>query len=190
MLAIIQKDHDTAKMILKNQHLLPNQQDHNGNTALIFAICTQDHEVINKLLEHEQLDINLQNNQGETALMMAIRVQDADTVNLLLAHGADASKKDRNLDTALTIAQKCKNPNMLKLVLDHANNQANSKNMLTQSRTVLHSEYSSNVGLESKKPTNQSEKNSQAKHSRTINSLPDDSNDVDTTEHPNKKAKH
>ena len=77
-----------------------------GRTLLMLAAgrATVPERLASLLLTHEQLQVDLRDQEGRTALMVAARNDHAGLVETLLALGADPGLKDRNGDTALSLA--------------------------------------------------------------------------------------
>jgi len=77
-----------------------------GRTLLMLAAdrATVPERLASLLLTHESLQVDLRDQEGRTALMVAARNGHAGLVETLLALGADPGLKDKDDDTALTLA--------------------------------------------------------------------------------------
>ena len=105
LLIAAEKGYADVAMFLIDNGAAVNVADANGNTPLIFVIHkTGDVALARQLLERSTDTLNAQNHTGETALMYAAWHGSLDIVQLLLAHNADATLKNRQGDTAATLA--------------------------------------------------------------------------------------
>lgn len=94
---------------------LLNNQDEDGNSALIIACATEQAPVAN-LLINKGADVDLANNAGETALMHAVAHGDEKTVELLIAKGANVNAQNADGKTVFDFAQEVANKDILKLL--------------------------------------------------------------------------
>lgn len=96
--------------------------DNSGNNALnglamsIFAQQNDTVVAIARLLIDRGIDINHQNSKRMTPLMAATFLGNEPLVRLLLERGAKVQLKNRDEDTALTLAKKAKRPDIVKLL--------------------------------------------------------------------------
>jgi ankyrin repeat protein len=81
---------------------LLDSQDHNGNTALIYATGDQNHSMIKMLLEHGA-NPNISTSEGCTPLICSTLAGDIESVKLLIEHSANVNTAGKN-GTALIIA--------------------------------------------------------------------------------------
>ncbi len=86
-----------------------------GETPLYVAAFSCRDSVIRVLLRYGA-DVNRSNDSGRTPLMSACFLGHPTTVRLLLEAGADSGLRDKYGDTALDIAQKFKNQNVVKVL--------------------------------------------------------------------------
>ena len=92
----------------------------NGITPLHFASMLGRHEVVETLLKHGA-DVNsAEDSDLSTPLHVAVQNEHHVAVNLLLRSGADISAKQRNLATAIDVADNCKDRNILRTLIFHA----------------------------------------------------------------------
>lgn len=105
--------------MLLNAGADPNFQDHNGNTALMFAMQDGNQEIV-KLLLANVANPNIQNKRGNTALMGAIYYGKDAVVPLLIEYGAHINLKNKDGDTALIIAAGKGNSNSVRLLLENS----------------------------------------------------------------------
>ena len=83
-----------------------NQQDENGNTALIIAIENKYFHLADELIK-AGVNIDIQNNNDETALMVAAMLGYSEVVDKLLKAGANKNLYDKYYgNTALILATK------------------------------------------------------------------------------------
>jgi len=80
-----------------------NEQDHNGNTALMWAVSA-DREDLVQMLVDQGADLNVQNFAGETALYLAASRGNSRVCNHLLVHGANVNIPSLEGATAMHIA--------------------------------------------------------------------------------------
>ncbi len=94
-----------------------NHVDKNGRTALMLCITTHRSKAINILLKH-YADINIIDHFEWSALMFSCYYNNYDLSERLLQHGADATFRASNGNSALKIAETKKNTKMI-LLLNH-----------------------------------------------------------------------
>jgi serine/threonine-protein phosphatase 6 regulatory ankyrin repeat subunit B len=92
-------------------------EDGTKDTVIDLAARTSNH-ILEYLLDQGAL-IDFQNRKGITALMNAISVGHVDNVKLLIERGADPTLKNREGETALSIAQAGKNEEIIAMVEDY-----------------------------------------------------------------------
>jgi ankyrin repeat protein len=80
----------TANMVECSSSDKINEQDHNGNTPLMWAVC-QGREDLIQLLVDQGAYVNMQNFAGETALYLAASTGFSRICAFLLENGADIS---------------------------------------------------------------------------------------------------
>jgi ankyrin repeat protein len=98
---------DTAKVkALLGGGAQVNAKDHEGRTALMFAVANMHADTAKQLLEHGA-DANATANDGGTPLILAASSGDTESVRALLNRGADSSARyTRTGETALMLAKK------------------------------------------------------------------------------------
>lgn len=93
-------------------------------TPLMHAIATGDQATQKKLLSDAMKTgyivsyVDKQNDYGKTALMIACRVNDIEMVARLLASGANPNLRDHKGNTALSLAQLYRHPQIAALLLN------------------------------------------------------------------------
>ena len=105
----------TVQRLLSRQSVDVNYTDHNGWTALTWAIINGHIEVIKALLEHNA-DVDIQDINGWTALMRASYFGHIDYVRLLLEKGANVTLKTKSGTTAKDLAQQRRHSEIVKLL--------------------------------------------------------------------------
>ncbi len=80
-----------------------NEQDNNGNTAIMFAIENENTEVI-KILINAKIDIKIKNNFGSDMVIIATLYGQPETVKLFLKHYEYQKSLDSKGRSALIIA--------------------------------------------------------------------------------------
>jgi hypothetical protein len=86
------------------------------NKKLIDAIIEGNIDAVRKIFDTEGIDINYQDQNGRTPLMWAIAMGDFEMVVAILAIGPDLFVKDRIGQTALNIALKNRNEDIIAAV--------------------------------------------------------------------------
>ena len=99
-----------------------DDQDDNGNTALLHAINNENTDIVELLLDNGA-DPTIQNNNGETALIMAITIpppRGAGIIDLLLDN-EEMMPDDQfdNGETALMIASNYGHTDIVKLLIQY-----------------------------------------------------------------------
>lgn len=79
--------------------------DYSGNSAYMGVAFKGNVDVAKWLLDNTTCSVNHQNYAGQTALMMAALFDRETLVSLLIDHGADADVRDRQGNSAVTLAQ-------------------------------------------------------------------------------------
>jgi ankyrin repeat protein len=106
MFAAVKNDVEIMRLLLKFGAEIENK-NHSGKTALSIAIAWGHKEAINFLVEqgaNTNIDLNYLNDDDLTPLMIAVEKNDLELVNLLIKLGADVNLKNKDDETALTIA--------------------------------------------------------------------------------------
>jgi len=125
MIATIARDKNKIDYLLQ-KGADPNLFDHDGSTALMYAIAInapvtklssnneaaalldleeQDLTIVKLLLDKKNnTNVNMQDKNGDTALIYAIEKKRLKTINYLLQNGADPNKTDNNGRSSLTLA--------------------------------------------------------------------------------------
>lgn len=83
----------------------PNTQNHNGNTALMFAASQGNYELVQMLLNY-RANPDIPNKQGNTPLITAVERNHMNIALLMLYHGAKAVHSNENGTTALMFASR------------------------------------------------------------------------------------
>ncbi|XP_005106084.3 ankyrin repeat domain-containing protein 50-like [Aplysia californica] len=95
---------DIAKVLLSLPGCAVDSVDKSGNTALILCqACGAAAQITQDLLE-KNATVNFQNQNGETALMKAVQSQNVLAMNQLMRHKANVALKDRDGNTARSLA--------------------------------------------------------------------------------------
>ena len=97
-----------------------NLQDKVGTSALMFAASGPSLETVQLLLDHDAKINMTDNNEHFTALMWAAAEGQPKNVEFLLVHGADASLKDIDGDTAESFAAKAGHTAVVKILQEAA----------------------------------------------------------------------
>ncbi|KAK6493235.1 nuclear factor NF-kappa-B p105 subunit-like [Huso huso] len=113
-----------VRMLLAVQRPLMAVQDENGDTGLHLGVIHHRSETAKNLVEvissipGEDV-INMRNDLYQTSLHLAVITQQADAVEALLKANADLSLTDRHGNTALHLAAKQGDSEILSLLLQH-----------------------------------------------------------------------
>ncbi len=116
MFMIVSENKNGVEKLLK--YADPNLKNSRGWSPLICALKypTEDLAIIKALLE-AGADPNVQTIRSKTTpLMLAADSNNTEAIQLLLAYKADLSLKDKDGDTALSIAQKKNNQEAIKIL--------------------------------------------------------------------------
>ena len=70
--------------LLQIDDIIINQQNQDGDTALIIAAKDGHENIVNRLLEVKDIDVDQQNYEGDAAFMMAVQMGHENIVNRLL----------------------------------------------------------------------------------------------------------
>ena len=103
MLACQSHNMDVIKCLLSIKGANVNLQDHDGYTALHYAVKRKNLDAVSCLV-HNGADINLFTSSKQTPLMMACQSHDMDAINFLVNKGADVNLQDRDGQSALHFA--------------------------------------------------------------------------------------
>ncbi|XP_022241429.1 KN motif and ankyrin repeat domain-containing protein 1-like isoform X2 [Limulus polyphemus] len=96
-----------------------NLTDHNGNTAMHYAVSHGNFDVVSVLLDSKVCDVSKQNKNGQTALMLAVSHKRVETVKMLVEVGAEVNLQDNDGSTALMCAAEHGHMELVKLLLSH-----------------------------------------------------------------------
>ena len=115
MRAALEGDTNTVKALLAGGAQV-NAKDHEGRTALMFAVTNMHPDAAKQLLEHSA-DANATAADGGTALMLAASSGDTESVRALLSNGADPSARYAQTgETALILAKKNSHDDVVSLL--------------------------------------------------------------------------
>lgn len=92
-LMVTHRDFQTAKMLLSHPNINVNAIDHNGRTALHWAIVKRSKKLISILLQHK-INVNIADVNGKLALHIALAQGRGDFASLLLQAGSDVNHSD------------------------------------------------------------------------------------------------
>jgi ankyrin repeat protein len=92
-----------------------NSTDHNGDTALMFAVSRGYPEIMDALIK-AGADVNAKDRYGLTALMFAASKGRADFVEALLGEGADVNAKDMYGWTPLMFSETAGNTGIARIL--------------------------------------------------------------------------
>ncbi|MDG0815297.1 ankyrin repeat domain-containing protein [Bdellovibrio svalbardensis] len=87
-----------------------------GESALLIATTANQNDIMNLLIKKKPALVNKASNASTTPLMEAARFGSAKTASILLKAGADKKAKNQNGKTALDIAIKAQNEDVVKLL--------------------------------------------------------------------------
>ncbi|MGG4490847.1 M48 family metallopeptidase [Metabacillus idriensis] len=105
---------EMVELLLKNG-ADPNIMSDNGDVATVDIIYSGDLDLAELLLE-KNADINLEDGYGQTALIAAVYEEDVKMVELLLNAGADPDYATSESETARSIAEELKVPEITALL--------------------------------------------------------------------------
>ena len=97
----VQGMEELEKILNAGQNI--DEQQANGNTALIIACMTGHDNIVQYLLERGA-NPNIANTAGNTALIMAVKLHFKNIVKMLLEHGANPNMRRKDGFTALMLA--------------------------------------------------------------------------------------
>jgi hypothetical protein len=121
MIAIEHQNNDIVTLLL-DAGANPTIQDSHGNSALLDVLTYDKDNLVKRLLE-EGANPNLANRSGTTAIMMA-GLTNKDVVQALLDAGADVNVIDAwGKSPLIHVAEFSKNLDILRLILNHTNEQ-------------------------------------------------------------------
>ena len=81
-----------------------NEQDENGNTALMYAVKYNNLSVVEALIK-EGADVNVRNETGNTPLMYAAEYENSEAFDILIKAGADVNVRNKAGKTAQMIKE-------------------------------------------------------------------------------------
>lgn len=98
----------------------PNQQTAETNYSALMIACIFTHlSVVRELLKSNKTDINAKDFLNKTALMYAVEIGSIDIVRELINHNADLTVSNLDNESALIIAIKNNEMNIVKLILEN-----------------------------------------------------------------------
>ncbi len=110
------RGHANVVLMLIQHHTPPDQQDHDGDTAMHKAALKSYHSIVNLLL-NAGADPNVKNAQGITPLHDAVLSGHAETVQLLIDRGARLDLADAEGATPLYYAAAFDHADVVELLL-------------------------------------------------------------------------
>ena len=99
------KGYDEIARALLNRRADPNIKNNDGLTALRFAVAMGNLDMMHLLLS-KGADVNTLDNQWWTPIMQAVDENNLECVKILLARGADLNVRNKEGDTALSLAER------------------------------------------------------------------------------------
>jgi ankyrin repeat protein len=96
-----------------------NQQNNDGDTALMISSRNGDAATLTEILKDENIAVNMQNQNGYTALMIVADKGNAECIKILLAHKVDVNSKKKSGCTALMLAAVKGYIECVKMLLEH-----------------------------------------------------------------------
>jgi len=118
MHACISKRVDTAKLLIEHGADV-NATGTTGRTALLDACYSRRPDLVAMLLE-KGADMSAKRSyDGKTSLMIASEEGQAEMVRALLTAGADVSAKDLQKNTAMTLAEKRRHKEVIRILAEH-----------------------------------------------------------------------
>lgn len=136
MRAAILGANQAIKMLLKSEAQI-DKKDHNGNTALIWAVSSKDYPETVKLLLQKGAYVDEKNNSGLTALMLASNLGLVESAKTLLANGADPNLVDNKGQSAFALAMGAKNIEIIRVLLKSGNPTKNKSNFFHNFLTLI-----------------------------------------------------
>lgn len=122
IMAIMRSDAEEARNLLRSVDVNVNAIDSEGRTALIAAVFKKNLDILLILLSQSGLKINQQDNKGQNALMWAVIAAKPDAKiieQLLIKPNIDINMCDNNGETALIIAARLGNIEIVKILLNN-----------------------------------------------------------------------
>jgi len=116
MHAVAAGDLDLMRVLL-GRHAKVNEQNSNGDTALLLALWNRREDAAEILISNGA-NVELPNDRGQTALFSAAMHGDLRMCKLLLAQGADKTHRDQQGKTALDYAREEGHAEVVALLLD------------------------------------------------------------------------
>lgn len=113
--ALVNEHPEIALDLIKHGADIENISE-DGDSALIIATTANQSTIMNALIKKKPALVNKANKNSTTPLMEAARFGSAKTVNILLKAGADKKAKNQTNKTALDIAIKAQNNEVIKLL--------------------------------------------------------------------------
>ena len=99
------KGYDEIARALLNRRADANVKNNDGLTALRFAVTMGNLDMMHLLLS-KGADVNTLDNQWWTPIMQAVDENNLECVKILLARGADLNIRNKEGDTALSLAER------------------------------------------------------------------------------------
>ncbi len=115
MTLIVRNDLESIKSLIEQKKFNVNDQDRDGNTALMYAVAGGFLEIV-KYLIAEGADANLQEREGQTALMIAIGIDEKIVRVLIEEAHANLDLIDKSGKTALMIAVGYNNESIVEML--------------------------------------------------------------------------
>lgn len=135
--AINAKNLENVKKLIKNDPLLVNAKNKDGEPALLKAIEKQ-RKVIAAFLIDNGADVNATDSEKENPLNLAILNNDSKLVNLLLDHGANANQANQKglkpIHQAILLV--AREPNLLEAIVTNKTCDVNARDQI--GNTALH----------------------------------------------------
>lgn len=123
MLAVLNRKHETAELLLRHHGADLNKTDHQGRNAMLWAAAKGDPAMVDLLIGYHAKPAAV-DRQGNTALLAAAENNNTEVVKLFFTPqfkagmpGIDTANKDG--DTALIVAARKGNMEVVTLLLDH-----------------------------------------------------------------------
>jgi ankyrin repeat protein len=122
-IACVKKGDLLAVRLFLTAGMDPNTKNHEGHTALMWAVDSGRMEVLEMLLE-AGARVDERNNRGVTALHWAVSRNNMAMLHRLRERGADVQAADKSGETALSLSAAWDNEHMLDLLLKGASIEA------------------------------------------------------------------